>query len=344
MIVVVLCDRGLDLIAHEEGVSKDQAAANRHMCTSPSAGTSLPLPHVASSAKDFDDYNKDVLAIFTAHAAKCLYCREKNHTAVENLHHAAVLFHHGRLADEEDEERHREEEAERRKRDEERLQHVLEYEEEHRIAEEEDFAHHQAEEEARRKHDEDVEALEYAAKKRIREAEEVAEQQHAEIESSLKTLKAKRDKALAAAVAAAECVTKRHEMEKEHLLEEKKLKEEKLKLQERLFRQKEEDEDMEMMKLLKKEEADRRREAERVAREKRTAALKRRTFLRKHDGVLASSQSGAVYEDKKADAKAIDDIAHMSLAHAKQEHLIHPHHTIGGETFHKSHSRDSDDV
>jgi hypothetical protein len=24
--------------------------------------------------------------------------------------------------------------------------------------------------------------------------------------------------------------------------------------------------------------------------------------------------------------------------------LIHPHHTIGGETFHKSHSRDSDDV
>ena len=60
--------------------------------------------------------------------------------------------------------------------------------------------------------------------------------------------------------------------------------------------------------------------------------------MKKHDGVLAYSQSEAVYNEKKAEQKARDDLAHMSLKHARDENLLRPHRQIGGESFHDSHT------
>jgi hypothetical protein len=100
-----------------------------------------------------------------------------------------------------------------------------------------------------------------------------------------------------------------------------------------------EDEDAKMMRLVKEEEAERRRLADEKAREKKRIALGQHKYLKKHDGVLAASQSGACCQDMKADEKAKEDMANMSIAHAKQENLIQRHHKVGGETFHDSHSR-----
>mmetsp|Transcript_10991 Transcript_10991/g.17944 ORF Transcript_10991/g.17944 Transcript_10991/m.17944 type:complete len:398 (-) Transcript_10991:2464-3657(-) len=332
----------LDMVAHEEGVSREQASLNREMCAHPEASLSLPLPTAKDTAKAFDDYNKAALASFSKHLQECLYCRERNHEAVEHAKHAAHVIHHWHQADSDEEEaRHCQEEDERNKLDEELLRRALEEAEEHYKAEEEELAHQQAEEEARRKHDEEVAAHEIATKRRIQEVEEEASRHHAEIEESLRTLKEKRDHALAVA----EDVSRRHDMEQQHNLEEQRLKEEKEKKthQKRLSKQELEEEDKRMMKILKEEEAARRMATEKAAREKRQAALSRRKFLRKHDGVLAATQSAAVYDDHKADEKAMDDIAHMSLAHAKHEHLVRPHHTVGGASFHASISVDEDD-
>jgi hypothetical protein len=331
--------RGLDLVLHEEGISKKEAAENRKKCCEPGPGTSLALPTVKSKAKDFDDYNESVLEIFTEHSEQCLYCRTRNYEAIENAQHAAQLAEEIKLVDEEEEERHRRCEDERHRLEEERLQHALEEEEAHRRAEEEEEAHRLAEEEAKRKHDAEVAALEEATRLRILEVEEEADRRHAEIERSLHSLKEKRDRALATATLAAEDVARRHEIEKVHLQEEERLREEKKKNKEKRSRRKsEEDEDRMMMRVLREEEQQRRAVAENAAREKRLASLGHHKFLRKHDGVLAASQSNLVYQDKKSDDRAIDDIAHMSLAHAKHEHLIHEHHMVGGKSFHDSHT------
>ena len=60
--------------------------------------------------------------------------------------------------------------------------------------------------------------------------------------------------------------------------------------------------------------------------------------MKKHDGVLASSQGAAVYQDGVNDKLAMENIATMSLSHAKKEKLIVGHHQIGGDTFHESHT------
>ena len=344
-------DRGLDLIEHEEGIPKKQAANNRKKCEEPGPGTSLPLPTVKSAAKEFDDYNADVLEIFCAHSERCLYCRTRNHEAMENLQHAkkaAEAKLHAdeeakRKHDEEEEERHRQEEEERQRLEDERLKHALEEEEAHRKAEEEAEAHRLAEEEAKRKHDEEVAAIQEAARLRAEEAAKKAAeeeaQRKAEEAARLAALEEERKKALAAA----EDEARRKALEEKHRQEEeerqKALEEEAKRLaEEAANKQEEEDEDAKMIRIIREEEAERRRIAEEQAREKKRIALGQHKYLKKHDGVLAASQGAACYQDKKNDEKAIEDMAHMSIAHAKQEHLIKGHHQVGGATFHDSHT------
>ena len=343
--------RGLDLVEHEEGIPKKQSALNRKKCIEPGPGTSLALPSVKCKAKDFDDYNADVLSIFTAHSEQCLYCRTRNHEAIENAQHAAQAAQNKlhadddakRKHDDEEEARHRQEEEERHRLEEERLKHALEEEEEHRRAEEEEEAHRLAEAEAKRKHDEEVAAMEEAARLRAEEAarkaaEEVA-RRDAEEKARLEALEEERKKALAAA----EDEARRLALEEQHRLEEearqKALADEARRLAEEAAKKEpEEDEDAKMMRIIKEEELERRRVAEEKAREKKRIALGQHKYLKKHDGVLAASQSAACYEDKKADERAKEDMANMSIAHAKQENLVHKHHKVGGETFHDSHT------
>lgn len=79
---------GLDIVEHEDGVSKKKAALNRKKCTEPGAGPSLPLPTVKSPAKMYEDYNTEALRIFYEHAEHCLWCRERNSEAIANAQHA----------------------------------------------------------------------------------------------------------------------------------------------------------------------------------------------------------------------------------------------------------------
>lgn len=344
---LVVC-RGLDLVEHEEGIPKKQAALNRKKCTEPGTGTALPLPTVKCKAKDFDEYNADVLSIFSAHSEECLYCRERNHEAIENAQHAAQAAnkqHSDEEAkkkhEEEEEERHRLEEEERHRLEEERLKHALEEEEAHRKAEEEAEAHRLEEEAAKKKHDEEVAALEEAARLRAEEAAKKAAEEAARREAEEAARLAAQEEERKKALAAAEDEARRLALEEQHRLEEearqKALEEEARRLAEEAAN-KEEDEDAKMMRIIKEEEAERRRIADEKAREKKRIALGQHKYLKKHDGVLAASQSGACYQDKKADERAKEDMANMSIAHAKQEKLIKQHHQVGGETFHDSHT------
>lgn len=152
---------GLDLVEHEEGIPKKQSAMNRKKCTEPGPGTSLPLPSVKSKAKAFDDYNADVLRIFTEHSNECLYCRERNQEAIDNARHAAQL----------------EEEEERQRLEDERLKRALEEEEARRLAEE-----------AKRKHEGEMSALEEAARQRALEAAKKAEEEEARRKAELEIM------------------------------------------------------------------------------------------------------------------------------------------------------------
>ena len=164
---------------------------------------------------------------------------------------------------------------------------------------------------------------ELAAKEAARLAEEEA--------TRLAAAEDERKKALAAA----EDDARRLALEEQHRAEEEARRKA---LEEVASKEPEESEDEKMMRIIKEEEAERRRLAEETAREKKRIALGQHKYLKKHDGVLAASQSGACYQDKKADERAKEDMASMSIAHAKQEKLIHEHHRVGGETFHDSHT------
>ena len=351
MILLLFYIRALDLVAHEKGIPKEEAARNRKQCCDPGLGPSLSLPTVSSSAGEFDEYNKEALTLFSEHCKSCLYCRTRNHEAIENALRAKRLMEEKVHADEEakrrmeadEEERHRAEEAQLAQLEQLRLQRALEEEEAHRKAEEAEKAHRLAEEEAKRKHDDEVAAIEKAARLRaekaaIKAAEEARIEQ---IEINLRILKEKKKKELEES----ENEKQRHEIEKAHAREELRIKarNDSAHHVENITEENFSEEDKKMMQILREEEAERRRLAENAARERRRASLGRRKFLRKHDGVLASSQSGLVYQDKVDDMKAKDDIAHMSLAHAKRNHLIHPHHTLGGKTFHASHPHCNED-
>ena len=333
--------RALDTVLHDDAISKREAAMNRKQCCQPCPGPSLVLPTATGKLKVFDDYNADALASFSAHAEKCLYCRERNHEAIANAHHASqILAIHKQHMDEEDEVRDRKVAEERRRHKEKKQQRVVEEEEMFRLVEEMDEAHRRAEAEAKQKHDEEVATMEEELRLRRIAADEEADRHHSEIEDSLRSLKEKRNKALAAATSAFEDAARRQELEKLHLEEEEQLeKGKKHHMEQRIKRELDEEEDRKMMRILKQEkEVERRRAAEAAARERRRAALSHHKYLHKHDGVLAASQSGLVYQDKRDNAKAVDDIAHMSLAHANREHLIHQHHSVGGKSFHASHS------
>lgn len=75
---------GLDIIEHEEGVPKKKAALNRKKCIEPGTGPSMALPSVKSSSEMFEDYNTEALRTFYEHSEHCLWCRTRNHEAIEN--------------------------------------------------------------------------------------------------------------------------------------------------------------------------------------------------------------------------------------------------------------------
>ena len=51
-------------------------------------------------------------------------------------------------------------------------------------------------------------------------------------------------------------------------------------------------------------------------------------LLHKHQGVMAHSQSIEVQREREAEAVAKEDIAHMSLSHAKKQGLLHQHRKV----------------
>lgn len=68
--------------------------------------------------------------------------------------------------------------------------------------------------------------------------------------------------------------------------------------------------------------------------QKRRIAMGQHKFLHKHEGVLAHSQSIEVYNEQQAAEAAKQDIAHMSLSHAKKEGLLHqPRHVFADTGF-----------
>jgi hypothetical protein len=79
---------GLDIVEHEDGVSKKKAALNRKKCTEPGTGPTMPMPTVKSDANLYEDYNTEALRIFYEHADSCLWCRERNAEAIANAQHA----------------------------------------------------------------------------------------------------------------------------------------------------------------------------------------------------------------------------------------------------------------
>jgi hypothetical protein len=57
--------------------------------------------------------------------------------------------------------------------------------------------------------------------------------------------------------------------------------------------------------------------------QKRRIAVGQHKFLHKHEGVMAHSQSIEVHNEHQALEAAKQDIAYMSLSHAKKEGLVH---------------------
>ena len=172
---------GLDLVEHEEGIPKKQSALNRQKCTEPGSGPAMTVPTSKSNGFQFDAYNAEALRIFYEHSEKCLWCRERNHDAIENAKHAHDT---ASLVDKEpepneiavvepviDEDALRkaaEDEDRQRKHDENELQRALEEAEALRKHEEDEERHRIEEENARKLHEEAIMAATEAA--RLKEA------------------------------------------------------------------------------------------------------------------------------------------------------------------------------
>ena len=294
--------RGLDIVEHEDGVSKKQAKRNRSMCIEPGEGPPMKIPTAKCASSNFEEYNAEALRIFFEHATHCLWCREKNMEAIENARHAeeeARLKAEKEAADKraQDESEHEaelrrlaEEEEARKRADEDALKRALEEEEAHRKAEEEEEAHRLAEEAARRKHEEELREAKEAARRR---AEEAARRRTAE----LAALQLTTHKLAEAVVQAAIDEGKRLAANVE-------------------------DEDAKLIRLLKEEEEARRaRAAEEAAHRKRVASGHHK-YLKKREGAMAHAKSGEAYVKQKQEEQARHDIAHFSLKHAQEEGLV----------------------
>lgn len=136
---------GLDLVEHEEGVPKKKAAMNRKKCVEPGSGPDLPIPTSKSSNNEFDEFNAKALELFTEHAGNCLWCRERNQDAVENMRFAreqALLKEHLSKPTPDDHSKEAEE-----------VERTLEENERHLMSEEEELIHQLLEILRRRKHD-----------------------------------------------------------------------------------------------------------------------------------------------------------------------------------------------
>lgn len=131
---------GLDIVEHEDGVSKKKAALNRKKCTEPGTGPTMPIPTVKSDAALYEDYNTEALRIFYEHADHCLWCRERNAEAIANAQHATDQANQKTAS-------RGNEAAASPPPDDDALKRAAEEEEARRRAAEEE-AHHRAEEEA----------------------------------------------------------------------------------------------------------------------------------------------------------------------------------------------------